>query len=260
MSSSGGKVYFGSILLERNRWAAGKEPTYLVSEWIPRLQRDGFDGIELWENHAVLCDGPELERLSASELPMSVYNSYVTFEDGAEEGREQAAKLIKKLGAKAVKFNFGREQSLLDTYIRNWNEWVKLLPEDCRLLCECHPNTVMEEPQAAAAAMKAMAGCEAIIHPFHSLGSVEDWFKHLGSAITHAHVQYRYEGQTFRRLSTNLNEVTAVLNLMKNSSFNGSFTLEFVEGTGQGEEREKLYEAALDDLNTLKSWISTNMP
>lgn len=259
MSSNSGNIYFGTILLERNRWAAGKEPSYLVSEWIPRIEQDGFDGMELWENHAALCDAAELERLSASKLPVSVYNSYITFEDGAEESREQAAQLISKLKAKAVKFNFGREQSLLDTYIRNWNEWVKLLPDECRLLCECHPNTVLEEPQAAAAAMKAMPRCEAIVHPFHSLGPLEDWFEHLGSAITHAHVQYRYEGQSFRRLSTNPEEVAEKLNLMKQAGFNGSFTLEFVEGTGQGEEREKLYEAALDDLITLRSWITTSM-
>ncbi|WP_282936814.1 TIM barrel protein [Paenibacillus sp. RC67] len=258
MSSDKGNVYFGTILLERNRWAAGKEPSYLVSEWIPRLKQDGFDGIELWENHAALCDAAELERLSDAQLPVSVYNSYVTFEDGAEESRKQAAELIRVLGAKAVKFNFGREQSLLDTYTRNWNEWVKLLPGDCRLLCECHPNTVMEEPQAAAAAMKAMDRCEAIVHPFHSLGPLEEWFEHLGSAVTHAHVQYRYGGQTFRRLSSNQEEIVEKLNLMKQAGFNGSFTLEFVEGTGQGEEHEKLYEAALDDRNTLKNWITTN--
>ena len=251
-----GEVYFGTILLERNRWAAGKEPSYLVSEWIERLKQDGFDGLELWENHAALCGGAELERLASSTMPVSVYNSYVSFEDGAEEERRQAAQLIAKLGAQAVKFNFGREQGMLDTYIRNWNEWVRLLPEPCRLLCECHPNTVMEEPRAAAAAIKDMDRCEAIIHPFHCLGPLEHWFEHLGPAITHAHVQYRYGGQTFRRLSSNPEEIAGKLELMKKAGFQGSYTLEFVEGTGPGEEREKLYQAALDDLHTLKSWIS----
>ncbi|MFE5318975.1 sugar phosphate isomerase/epimerase family protein [Paenibacillus sp. NPDC056579] len=256
MTRDAGSIYFGTILLERNRWAAGKEPTYLVSDWISRLKRDGFDGIELWENHAVRAGSEELDKLTASALPISVYNSYISFDDEEEEGRELAAQLIRKLGAKAVKFNFGKEPENLPMYIRNWKQWAERLPGDCRLLCECHPNTVMEEPQAAAAALKAMDRCEAIIHPFHSLGSPRDWFRHLGSAITHAHVQFRPDGKTFQRLSAQPSEAAERLDMLKETGYNGSYTLEFVEGTGQGEEQEKLYEAALDDMRFLREWLA----
>lgn len=258
MNHNTGNIYFGTILLERNRWAAGKEPTFRVSDWISRIERDGFDGIELWENHAVRADAQEFDKLSAAPLPISVYNSYISFEDGEEESREQAAQLIRKLGARAVKFNFGKEQDKLDTYIRNWRQWAEQLPNDCRLLCECHPNTVMEEPEAAAAAMKAMDRCEAIIHPFHSLGSPKDWFHYLGSSITHAHVQFRPDGKTFQRLSTQPSAAAERLDLMKQAGYNGSFTLEFVEGTGQGEQQEKLYEAALDDMKFLREWLAAD--
>ena len=47
-----GKIYIGTILLEVNRWTAGKEPSYLVSEWVERFAEAGFDGMELWQFHA----------------------------------------------------------------------------------------------------------------------------------------------------------------------------------------------------------------
>ncbi|MCS7462197.1 sugar phosphate isomerase/epimerase [Paenibacillus doosanensis] len=250
-----GEIYMGTILLEQNRWTADKEPSYRVSDWLPRWRRDGFDGVELWENHAARCEEQELARLERSELPIAVYNSYISFADGAEEQRAEAARLIRRLGARAVKFNFGREPEKLQTYIRNWNEWTRLLPADCRLLCECHPGTVMEEPQAAAAALLAMDRCEAIVHPFHSLGPLADWFRRLGSSITHAHVQYRLSGQTFQRLNRNPAHIAGILKEMREAGFRGSFTLEFAEGTGQGEQREQLYEAALDDLSLLRQQL-----
>jgi len=256
MNQFAGHIYFGTILLEKNRWTAHKEPTYKVSEWLPRLEQDGFDGIELWENHAVRTDAEELDKLAGSRLPVTVYNSYVTFEDGAEESREQAARMIRRLGAKAVKFNFGNEPHKLDTYIRNWKRWTELLPGDCRLLCECHPNTVMEEPSAAAEAMKAMDRCEAIVHPFHSLGSLNEWFRYLGSSITHAHIQFRPDGQTFRRLSSDRQAVAGRLAMMKQAGYNGSYTVEFVEGTRQEERMEPMYSAALDDMRLVREWLA----
>ncbi|MDF2960273.1 MAG: hypothetical protein K0S39_2008 [Paenibacillus sp.] len=253
-----GDIYFGSILLERNRWSPGKQPSYLVSDWMPKLKNDGFDGIELWENHAILSSNEELDRLSSPLLPVSVFNSYISFEDGEEEQRrrEQAARYIRQLGAKAVKFNFGREPERLEVYIRNWKQWEQLLPADCRILCECHPNTVLEEPQAAAAAFKLMGAdrCEAIVHPFHSLGPLGDWFTHLGSFITHAHVQYRNSANAFLRLSSNPAEVEEHLAAMKKAGFKGSFTLEFAQGTGPDETQNALYEAAFDDLSLLRQW------
>lgn len=255
-----GQIYFGTILLEANRWAAEKRPSYSVSEWIPRLREDGFDGIELWEYHATSCTEEELRSIAASKLPISVYSAYISFEDGQEqeEARIRAAKLIRLLGAKGVKYNFGNDPSRLDVYIRNWHRWRGLLPEDCRMLCECHPNTVMEDPRIAAEAFRSMGkqASEAIVHPFHCLGELDDWFTHLGSSITHAHVQLRSEEQKFQRLHTRRQEIKERLSIMERAGFKGSFTLEFVEGTGSGETREALYDAALDDLKELRTLLS----
>ena len=55
------EIYIGTILLERNRWTRDKKPTCLVSEWIPRFKEAGFDGMELWENHAALASSTELK-------------------------------------------------------------------------------------------------------------------------------------------------------------------------------------------------------
>jgi len=100
-------IYIGTILLERNRWSPGKVPTYQVSEWMDRFKRDGFDGMELWENHAALCSDDELARLEQAPLPVVVFNSYAGLGDGGLPEREQATRLANRLGARAIKFNVG---------------------------------------------------------------------------------------------------------------------------------------------------------
>ena len=65
------EIFLGTILLEPNRWPDKAESTYsrlqklspfkqgtpqiLASQWMERVVADGFDGIELWANHALLC-------------------------------------------------------------------------------------------------------------------------------------------------------------------------------------------------------------
>lgn len=81
-------VYLGSILLEPNRWPDRPEATYSrlrqltriaqgppfiqVSNWLQRAKADGFDGVELWENHALLCSDAEFAKLCQPALPMAV--------------------------------------------------------------------------------------------------------------------------------------------------------------------------------------------
>lgn len=40
-------IFQGTVLLEANRWAKDRTPTYRVSEWLGRLAAAGVDGIEL---------------------------------------------------------------------------------------------------------------------------------------------------------------------------------------------------------------------
>ncbi|XOK63243.1 hypothetical protein ACJ7K1_09015 [Paenibacillus elgii] len=255
------KLYIGTVLLERNRWAAERMPSYAVSDWQERFRGDGFDGMELWENHALLADEREQAALEASGH-VAIVNSYIGFEDGdeAERKREAAAALVKRMRAPAVKFNLGADPARHRVYIANVKRWAELLPSECRILCECHPGTVAEHPDAAAEMLLRLGDrpFEAIVHPFYCLGELEDWFKKLGSAITHAHVQLRDGDNQFIRLSRRPELVEGRLALMRRMGFRGSFTLEFTEGVRVNEDREALYEAALEDLKILRNIWSGN--
>jgi len=251
-----GKIYLGSVLLEPNRHKPGRRPTVRVSEWAARFAADGFDGIELWENHAALCPSEELERLGSLPLPVAVFNSYCGFEDAGEADRRRAAELTKRLRASGVKFNVGKDAALRDIYLKNAREWAGWFPEGVKLLCECHPGTIVETPEPAAAFFAELPSdrFEIIVHPFRELDVLREWFRRFGSRIAHSHVQLREEGKKgFLRLDRNPGFVKETLKIVREEGYTGSFTLEFAEGTNAPEERiEDLYQNALRDLRVLK--------
>lgn len=257
MTDTHHQVYIGTILLEHNRWEEQCSPTYQLSDWLARFQDDGFAGMELWENHMLLADGQEQQRLVDSALPVSIYNSYANFEDGEEEKWAKSAEAVHCLKAKAVKFNLGKDEALKETYLRNVRKWAEMLPQDCRLLCECHPGTAAETPKQAADMFQALDSkrVEAIIHPFFCLGDLQSWFDELGSAITHAHVQIRDAQDQFIRLNQAPDRAKRRLDIMKRCGFPGTYTLEFAAGTRSGADREQLYRAALEDFSFLKEYV-----
>ncbi len=260
MSEIESKIYIGTILLELNRWSSPKAPTYLVSEWLERFQEAGFDGMELWEYHATLCPPEELAKLEESDFPVAVYNTYCDFRNESMPDQRTAADMIRRFGAKGVKFNVGKDPALKDIYLENLRNWGDSLPEDCRLLCECHGGTIVEEP---AAASEFFGGLEDerwqfIVHCLMSdLDRLKEWFSVFGKSITHAHVQMVDENGKRIRLERNPKHVREAINVMRGEGYRGSFTLEFTEGTSAPDENmEDLWKAALDDLRFLKSLLS----
>lgn len=145
-----GEVYIGSILLEPNRWTQPKRPSYLVSEWLERFERSGFDGIELWEYHATLCSPGELAAIERSPVPIKIFNSYASFDDQGGPARDEAVRQVERLRAGGVKFNLGGRWEERETYLRHLVPWARRLPPGVRILCECHPGTIMEVPGQAA--------------------------------------------------------------------------------------------------------------
>src|SRR5207302_5832903 len=135
------RFLLGSVLLEVNRHRPGKPPTFRVSDWMSRIAQAGFEGIELWENHAALASEDEVALLRAGALPVVIFNTYAGFLDGEEGARERAAELIERVGATAVKFNFGGDGGRRSEMLRNILAWSTQLPMDMRLLCECHAGT-----------------------------------------------------------------------------------------------------------------------
>ncbi|WP_221565866.1 hypothetical protein [Alkalihalobacillus sp. TS-13] len=254
------QFYINTVLLEKNRWETERVPSIKVSEWVDTLISDDLDGIELWENHALKAEEGEVENLKHSSLPVKIYNSYVRFEEGFINERIQAAEMVNKLGAKKVKFNFGNEVTLRHDYIRNLLDWKTMLPLDCQLICECHPGTIMEDPLVVSEVFNdiGMDNLGAIVHPFHPQTDLQSWFDHIGAFIVHAHVSL-YEEQSFHLLESKMDFVRDRLKILKDQNYEGSYSIEFTEGTAsEFETPSLLYTNALRDFEVLRKELQTS--
>lgn len=249
------QIYIGTILLERNRWSLGKVPTYQVSDWMDRFARDGFDGVELWENHAALCSDDELARLERSPLPIVVFNSYAGLGDCAAPERERSAAWANRLRVGAVKFNVGNDPALSAEYARNAVAWANAMPQVTRLLCECHAGTLLEDLDAAQAMFDAWSDgrFQAIVHAFG--GDEKPWvnsLRRLGPRIV-THIHAALGMHTPATLGTVQRQVA----VLREMGFDGSITLEFTEGTGEiHEDKEIMYGRALRDLALLRKVVN----
>lgn len=242
-------IYISSVLLERNRLSSEKTPSYRVSEWSQRFADAEFDGIELWENHLLLADSVERESVLGGPLPVTVLNTYCTFDDAGAKGRNASASLARFLNVTAVKFNFGNELSKAQTYIDTLAEWRDELPEDCRLLCECHPDTVLEEPDRAADILNsARINIEIIVHAFSGddESPLRRWLDTFGPAVTHVHAVLHDRSRVSRRVE-----------MLKQANFTGTCSIEFCAGVNQPpEDMNKLLNTAADDLRYLREVLA----
>jgi sugar phosphate isomerase/epimerase len=251
MTITASAICLGTVLLEANRWAAQRAPTYRVSEWLARFAAAGFDGVELWENHAVLADAGELAALKASALPVTVFNSYAAMDVGEADARRVVAGLVRDLKAKVVKFNVSNRSEALESELRTAREWASLMP-GVDLLCECHPGTAVEDPAVAARALADFPEIGVIVHPF-SCPDLAAWFNHLGARIRHAHVQVVDAEWRRWRLRDQSALVRERLAILRGAGYAGSFTIEFTAGVGVApEDRDALFAAACDDLAFLR--------
>lgn len=254
-------LYIGTILLEKNRWTT-RIPTIRVSDWVERFRQDGFSGIELWENHFLLQDKEEREALRSSEFPVGVYNSYLDFDNWNEDQAAETAQVIRDLKVPAVKYNLGKDPSRLEDYILQLNNWAELLPEECRILCECHPGTVMEEPENAAAVFRQLMDPrhQAVIHAPGDPEAMEKWFQALGSRISHVHIQLRNNHNELLKLKEDPRRVRLGVEVLKRHGYAGSFTIEFTRGVRMPDENpEDLYACARDDLQYLKETLALDL-
>lgn len=249
-------LYISTVCLERNRWGS-RVPSYAVSEWLPRFTADGFEGVELWENHYVAADEAERDRLDKAAPPLSVYNSYVKFDDASAPLREQAAAIITRLGAKAVKYNLGGDRAELATYRRNLMAWSEQLPATCRLLCECHPGTVLERLEDAVAFFDELdlARFGVIAHVSGAAEQVEPWLVAFAGRVQHVHLQMR-GADTDPAVPANRDPYDACFDVLTKHGFTGSVAVEFTRGIGREENIETLYANACTDLAYCRERLS----
>ena len=244
-------IYIGTVLLEANRWAAVRTPTCRISEWLDRFAAAGFDGLELWENHAALADEAERAALARGPLPVAVFNSYATLDAAGEAKRAAAAALVREFRAPAMKFNFSRDPAAVPAERERARAWSAAMP-GVRLLCECHPGTALEDPAAAAAVLTGWPEARAIVHAF-TCPDLAAWMRHLGPLTAHVHVQARDATGRLGSLRDEADTVRRRIGILRDAGYAGTFTIEFTRGVGTPpEDRERLFADAVEDLHFLR--------
>jgi sugar phosphate isomerase/epimerase len=241
-------VYLATVCLERNRWGS-REPSFCVSDWLPRFAADGFDGIELWENHYLKVDARERDALHEARSAIAIFNTYTGFSNDAAdvEHRRTASSAIAGLGVRAVKYNVGGDSSRVEEYKKNLCAWADSLSPACRLLCECHPGTVLEKPDSAAAFFAELDPSRfgVIAHVNGDAPALDDWLHKCGPRLQHIHVQLREPDQATPK---GLARLRACVNVLQSYRYAGTASIEFTRGIGNHEQIAAIYAEAVADL------------
>ena len=248
------QIYLSTVAMEKNRWGS-KIPSFAVSDYAARAVNDGFAGLELWENHLLAAPADEQKRLYDCGAPM-IYNTYLRFSEGVTDRMRRVAEAIARLHAKAVKFNLDRAETPLAQQLDALRAFSELLPPDVRLLSECHPNTPMEAPEAAADILSRLPAARfgAIVHLAPVKGDNARRFALYGERIVHLHSQLRSPGSDQRtRLDEQPGVARDLLCALTAWGFHGSVSVEF---TREGDTVEQTYQYCLADLSFIKEAIA----
>lgn len=251
-------IYLATVCLDRNRWDS-HEPSFDVSDWLPRFLADGFDGIELWESHDLRANGDERAKLIQAAAPLAVYNAYAGFtsDSGDVEKRNRAAEAITRFRAGAVKYNLGADVARIGEYRSNLLAWADQVSSDCRLLCECHSDTVLEEVNTTTAFFADLDPTRfgVIAHLDGDAEKLDRWLGTLGGRVQHLHVQLR-EAEIDPAMAEGKRRLSACAKVLGERGYAGSATIEFTRGIGRGEDIETLYANALVDLAWCRSVLA----
>lgn len=248
-------IYLATVALEKNRWEADHIPTFNVSDFLPKAKQDGFYGIELWEYHYTKASDEEKSKLASFDIPY-YFNTYLSLVEYDETAYKQIADAVKALNAKGVKFNFGPSYGCtpdIPKQIENAKRLADMMPADAKLLCECHPNTVLEVPETAGEVFEQLdkERFGAIIHMSTKKDFVDRCFDAYGDRISHIHCAYRgpeMDGD-FRDMDDGTGYVADMMDYFDGKGFNGSLSVEFIKFEDTAEAH---YPHAVDALNFLK--------
>ncbi|MEM7139544.1 MAG: hypothetical protein AAF548_00840 [Actinomycetota bacterium] len=250
-------IYLGTIAIEPSRWAWMSEEApapIAVSPWLDRIADAGFDGVELWEAHVRQADEAEAAAVFAHPLPVAVFNTYVGFDNEDDTERDEAAEWIRRSGARKAKWNTGpeRDAGSIAAYRDRAERFAASLP-DVELVCECHDGSAMDDPATAATVLAA--GSSALFHSHDDADLIAAKFAAYGERLTHVHVNHLFSGSP--KLADIRDELAAKVDLVRGLGFDGSWTVEFVHGTGDGEldQPETMFAQAVEDLDVLRALL-----
>ncbi|MDH3707710.1 MAG: sugar phosphate isomerase/epimerase [Acidimicrobiia bacterium] len=254
-------MLLGTVAIEPNRWGGvdpSWTPTVAVSEHLDRIAAAGFDGLELWEGHALRARPGEADAIAGGPVPVIVFNSYAGFDEPDRTARDQAAATVRRFTSTGLKYNIGNDPSLTDTYIERISGWVEQLP-GVRLLCECHEGISIAEDPAVAAQVFEAAGppdrVQAIVHLGEDIELTRRRFEAYGERITHVHVNFL--GQGAPPLRDIVDTVGDRVGRLQALGFDGTWTIEFTSGVGTDDDRAaRLFASAIDDLAVLREVLA----
>ena len=243
-------VYLSTVSMEKNRWLPKVEdrvPSFRVSDYIEKIEEDGFSGIELWENHYLLSDEAEKQALVDSGA-VKVFNSYLSF---AQDDHTEIIDAICRFNPMGIKFNFGAIATV-DTQIKNALAFADKLPKGCKMLCECHANTLMEVPETAKEVFAKLDDrFEAIVHLQTPMEQLKEIFDCYGDKVTHIHAAY--SGQNgFAPYCEGEAKLKENWEFIKSCDFSGTISIEFVKDEKTAEET---YQNACKELHWLKDTL-----
>lgn len=250
------RILLGTIVLEPNRWFGVTKQqwgTTVISEWLDRVADFGFDGIELWESHFRDAAPQEQQAILDHRLPIEVYNTYVGFDDDNDAERTTAAATIVRTGAPKAKWNTGaeRDPASIDAYAARLERWASQLP-GVELVCECHDGSAMDDPATAARVLAA--GSNALVHTHDDLDLLKAKFDAYGDRISHIHVNHLFTGSP--KLHDIRGELAEKVDLVSSLGFEGTWTLEFVHGTGgDNDHPDQMLAQATEDLTLLRTLL-----
>jgi sugar phosphate isomerase/epimerase len=276
-------ILLGTVALEPNRWGTidrSRHPVARISPWLEPLHRAGFDGLEIWDRHLTEpADQPTADSSTADSsaaapaetetqaildgpLPIVIFNSYVSLDDHHDGARRAVADWVRRSGARGVKFNVGNDPSAIELYVERIRRWLRVIPSQAMLLCECHAGiSIAEDPVVAAAIFDALGESDrlgAIVHTHESADHLRSRFAAYGDRIRHVHVNYlRTDPPSVPELGTQRSDLGAKVELLRSLGFEGTWTIEFVAGVLSDRDRPELLAAqAIADLGVLREVLA----
>ena len=254
-------VLLGTVALEPNRWGTidrSGAATIDLAALLPHIAATGFDGLEVWDRHLTQASATDAERLIDGPLPLTVFNSYVGFDDPDPTARNEVAAWVARARSRGVKFNVGNDPASAERYAERIAAWLEVLPPGVAVLCECHAGISIAEEPAVAATIFAAAGpadrVQAIVHTHEEPDHLRARFDAYGERITHVHVNFldaRAGGAP--ALTEKRDELVQKVELLDSLGYRGSWTIEFVRGLlTDNDHPELLLDQATHDLAALR--------
>lgn len=257
-------MLLGTVAIEPNRWGtvhADRRPTIRLGEWLDPIRAAGFDGLEVWEGHLRGVEPSEADAILRHELPVRVFNSYVSLDDPDDAARVEVADWARRTGATGVKCNVGNDSAAEADYAERLASWLADLPETASLLCECHQGISIAEDPAVARRIFERVGdvrMQAIVHTHDDADLLWAKFDAFGDRIRHVHVNLLdFSAMTHPRLVDVDAELRSTVELLRQLGFRGSWTVEFVAGLlGEDDRPDRLVAQAAEDLGVLRSVLA----